>query len=243
MWTFFTRNVRVRLIVIVMDTTKPWVSECLVVSMRLSSYVKFEREAREFTHSAILCYHSCVTHSYHKKITRTPTPTLKQVLSEEPTRLLSDYQKIVFTSERSQILLRHSATNEEIQHLCADLQVLGQKDFKNLLKWRSKIRKIIKATETKIEEMEEEEKQKEKKKKEDEKSRQDRQLLEYFDRKKRESRREKKKQRRDRAKLQKRLALGMEKTSIDVVEDDIFSLSSIARAKSKDMQDVRSDEI
>ena len=130
---------------------------------------------------------------------------LEFVLSEEPTRLLSDYQKIVFTSERSQILLRHSATNEEIQHLCSDLQVLGQKDFKNLLKWRSKIRKIIKATETKIEEYEDEDKEE---KKEDEKSRQDRQLLAYFDRKKRESRRDKKKQRRDRAKLQKRLALG-----------------------------------
>ena len=35
----------------------------------------------------------------------------------------------------------------------------------------------------------------------------------------------------------------MEKSSIDVVEDDIFSLSSIARAKSKDMQGVLDGEL
>ena len=53
--------------------------------------------------------------------------------------------------------------------MCSDLQVLGQKDFKNLLKWRSKIRKIIKATETKIEEYEDEDKEEKKEDKKEDK--------------------------------------------------------------------------
>ena len=39
-------------------------------------YVVFEREAREYKSSPFLCYRkniTCVTHEYHKKITRTPT--------------------------------------------------------------------------------------------------------------------------------------------------------------------------
>lgn len=38
---------------------------------------------------------------------------------------------------------RHASTNAEVKELCADLQVLGRREFKQLLKWRMGIRKEL----------------------------------------------------------------------------------------------------
>ena len=45
--------------------------------------------------------------------------------------------------EASEVILEHPDTDAEVRALCADVQVLGRSEFKQLLRWRMKIRKAL----------------------------------------------------------------------------------------------------
>eukprot|EP01135_Chromosphaera_perkinsii_P003172 Nk52_evm61s236 gene=Nk52_evmTU61s236 len=62
------------------------------------------------------------------------------VNNEEPLDILVNATQIVFEDQESKEFLQHPATTEEIKILCEDLKVLGKRDFKQLLKWRTTMR-------------------------------------------------------------------------------------------------------
>ncbi|CAG8587960.1 8471_t:CDS:10 [Paraglomus brasilianum] len=60
--------------------------------------------------------------------------------SEDPIKLLGDVNQITFDNEEAMELRQHKYTNEDIRTSCEDIKVLGKREFKDLLKWRKKIR-------------------------------------------------------------------------------------------------------
>ncbi|CAG8474354.1 3554_t:CDS:10 [Paraglomus occultum] len=60
--------------------------------------------------------------------------------SEDPIKLLGDVNQITFDNEEAIKLCQHKCTNEDIKASCEDIKVLGKREFKDLLKWRKKIR-------------------------------------------------------------------------------------------------------
>ena len=73
----------------------------------------------------------------------TATATVTEfVESQEPVRLLSDVNQIIF-SDACTKYKEHPLTSEEICRNFEDLKLLGKIDFKKLLKWRTSIRKAF----------------------------------------------------------------------------------------------------
>lgn len=62
------------------------------------------------------------------------------IQAQDPINVLGSYNQFVFESDESKELLKHALMTEDIKTDVADLKVLGKKDFKALLKWRSAIR-------------------------------------------------------------------------------------------------------
>ncbi|CAG8639636.1 2838_t:CDS:10, partial [Ambispora gerdemannii] len=62
------------------------------------------------------------------------------VNSDDPVRVLGDANILEFDTDEAKVLLNHESTKDEIKLSCEDLKVLGIREFKNLLKWRSAIR-------------------------------------------------------------------------------------------------------
>eukprot|EP00892_Ulva_mutabilis_P005880 jgi/Ulvmu1/3664/UM017_0078.1 len=50
-------------------------------------------------------------------------------------------------AEATDLILEQSETDTEIRALCADVQVLGRSEFKQLLRWRMKMRKVLERAE------------------------------------------------------------------------------------------------
>lgn len=50
-------------------------------------------------------------------------------------------------AEALKFVLKHKESIQEVKALCGDLQVLGRSEFKQLLRWRMKIRKDLEAAE------------------------------------------------------------------------------------------------
>ena len=50
-------------------------------------------------------------------------------------------------AEATEFVLRHKETVAEVRTLCSDLQVLGRSEFKQLLRWRMKVKKDLEAAE------------------------------------------------------------------------------------------------
>ncbi|CAG8446002.1 12424_t:CDS:10 [Ambispora leptoticha] len=67
------------------------------------------------------------------------------VNSDDPVRILGDANTLEFDSDEAKMLLNHESTKDEIKISCEDLKVLGKREFKNLLKWRSTIRVFVNA--------------------------------------------------------------------------------------------------
>ncbi len=75
-------------------------------------------------------------------------PASEFIETIDPIAVLSTYNKLSFEQPRNgnvalAALNRMLDTTEEIRTCCADLRVLGRKDFKMLLKWRLKAREAF----------------------------------------------------------------------------------------------------
>ncbi|XP_013924548.1 PREDICTED: pre-rRNA processing protein FTSJ3 [Thamnophis sirtalis] len=60
--------------------------------------------------------------------------------SSNPVDFLAKASEIVFDNED---LEHHSATSEEVRHCCQDIRVLGRKELRALLNWRTKLRRFL----------------------------------------------------------------------------------------------------
>ena len=69
------------------------------------------------------------------------------VRSDEPIVLLATSNEVHFRGEDDAILLAHPSTTLEIKECLADLKVLGNAEFRNVLRWRTGIRGLFKADE------------------------------------------------------------------------------------------------
>ncbi|KAG0303983.1 AdoMet-dependent rRNA methyltransferase spb1, partial [Dissophora globulifera] len=66
------------------------------------------------------------------------------ITAPDPVATLGSVNQFTFQSDESrQHLINSADTTEEIKACCADLKVLGKKDFKSLLKWRLNIRLAV----------------------------------------------------------------------------------------------------
>ncbi|CAM6085316.1 unnamed protein product [Calypogeia fissa] len=71
------------------------------------------------------------------------------VWAEKPLDLLGAITSITFVDESSQSIKDHPLTTKEVKTLCEDLRVLGKQEFKQILKWRLKVREDLKPSEEK----------------------------------------------------------------------------------------------
>ncbi|KAG8140030.1 hypothetical protein E2320_002758 [Naja naja] len=60
--------------------------------------------------------------------------------ASNPVDFLAKASEIVFDNEE---LEHHSATSEEMRHCCQDIRVLGRKELRALLNWRTKLRRFL----------------------------------------------------------------------------------------------------
>ncbi|AEO56198.1 hypothetical protein MYCTH_2300833 [Thermothelomyces thermophilus ATCC 42464] len=70
------------------------------------------------------------------------------IQTTDPLAILGQYNRLTFEQPKNgdvalAALDKLPETTQEIRHCCADLKVLGRKDFKLLLKWRLKVREIF----------------------------------------------------------------------------------------------------
>ncbi|ETL99332.1 ribosomal RNA large subunit methyltransferase J [Phytophthora nicotianae] len=161
--------------------------------------------------------------------------------AHDPIRLLTDTTSIKFMPE-DDVYRDHKDTSDEIVTCLTDLKVLGKADFKNLLKWRTRMLKykeeLIKAENPEEEEKEEEkpaEKEPERELTEKEKDALVREELSQLRANvQAKKKREKKKERERKQKLRIRAALGMNAEGIDVTEaESAFSLKELKMSKNK----------
>ncbi|CAO3671329.1 unnamed protein product [Umbelopsis ramanniana] len=74
-------------------------------------------------------------YTMHKKV-----DVMEFITAQDPILVLGSYNQFIFESDEARALLKHDLTTEDIKINMEDLKVLGKKDFKQLLKWRSSIR-------------------------------------------------------------------------------------------------------
>lgn len=70
-------------------------------------------------------------------------PVSDFILAPDPIQILGLTHEFTFEGEESQKYKKMEITTPEIKACCADLQVLGKKDFRILLRWRTSIRDSI----------------------------------------------------------------------------------------------------
>ncbi|KAF7730190.1 AdoMet-dependent rRNA methyltransferase spb1 [Apophysomyces ossiformis] len=78
-------------------------------------------------------------YTLHKK-----ADAMEFIKAQDPIAVLGTYNQLVFDSDEARELLKKSITTDEIKANCEDLKVLGKRDFKELLKWRTAIREEYK---------------------------------------------------------------------------------------------------
>ncbi|KAI8071790.1 Spb1 C-terminal domain-containing protein [Gongronella butleri] len=66
------------------------------------------------------------------------------VKTQDPIGFLATYNAIQWDSDESRELLKHASTTEDVKLNFEDLKVLGKRDFRTLLKWRSGLREEYK---------------------------------------------------------------------------------------------------
>eukprot|EP00052_Salpingoeca_macrocollata_P006983 m.57080 g.57080 ORF g.57080 m.57080 type:complete len:893 (+) comp15767_c1_seq1:91-2769(+) len=143
--------------------------------------------------------------------------------------LLSSYSAITFSPDSE--LLAFPETSDDIKHMCADLKVLGKKDFKVLCKWRLALRdKLYRQDDAAEAAPHEEEKEEE----EDEESKLQRELAEMGEAEARKAKQLKRRLLRQKAKLRERMSLQMDVPvdTADIVADHrLFHLQVIKSAE------------
>lgn len=65
------------------------------------------------------------------------------IKAQDAIALLGKYNELIFDSDEAKALLKNQVTTEDIKVNCQDLKVLGKRDFKTLLKWRTTIREEV----------------------------------------------------------------------------------------------------
>ncbi|KAH0561991.1 hypothetical protein GP486_003301 [Trichoglossum hirsutum] len=74
-------------------------------------------------------------------------PVTDFIQTTDPIAMLGGFNRLSFEERNGDIALtalkRLPETTSEIRHCCADLKVLGRKEFRSLLKWRLKVREIF----------------------------------------------------------------------------------------------------
>ncbi|KAI8375299.1 Spb1 C-terminal domain-containing protein [Choanephora cucurbitarum] len=78
-------------------------------------------------------------YTMHKKV-----DVMEFVRSQDPINVLGSYSQLTFESDEAKELLKRDITTEDVKVNCQDLKVLGKSDFKDLLKWRAKLREEYK---------------------------------------------------------------------------------------------------
>ncbi|RKO97589.1 hypothetical protein CXG81DRAFT_50, partial [Caulochytrium protostelioides] len=73
----------------------------------------------------------------------TQTPVSKFILSRDSVGVLGRSNELTFTTEEEILMRDHPMTSSEIPILCKDLKLLNKRDFRILIKWRAKIRKVF----------------------------------------------------------------------------------------------------
>ncbi|KAI9595308.1 Spb1 C-terminal domain-containing protein [Syncephalis fuscata] len=71
------------------------------------------------------------------------------IRADDPVALISRCNQLTFETDESRLLLKHPSTDTEIQACCADIKVLGKRDFKIMLRWQKEMVKVFKIDEEK----------------------------------------------------------------------------------------------
>ncbi|KAL9248474.1 AdoMet-dependent rRNA methyltransferase spb1-like protein [Drosera capensis] len=173
-------------------------------------------------------------------IVRKVTSAANFVRSDNYLEILGTMTSISFQDPDSLPLKDHPLTTEEVKASCDDLRVLGKQDFKNLLKWRVAIRKVLASSQEVLQtSMNFEDENKDKKDKKDEEDEEDedektlnemKELSQAMERKKKQ---QKKKMKKRHEKEKARKALGMQTDVMEdgVIDHELFSLASIKGKK------------
>lgn len=153
----------------------------------------------------------------------------KFIISEDPVRMLSDYNELYF-DEDSDMFKEHKETTPEIFRLCEDLKVLGKSDFKYLLKWRQRMRAYLDSQKEQTkEEDDDENKEDETKDEEDTEEAIDAELNERIESLKKKEKKKLRKLREKKKKAQRKIDLKMTIPGdyIDQSDKGVFTLTSI----------------
>merc|ERR1712137_398860 len=160
-------------------------------------------------------------------------PVSEFVESDNPTQVLANNHQLEF-DEKSEMYRKDRRTSPEIQACLEDIQVLGRKEIKDLLRWRLSMRKRYHAEEeNKDKEAEEEEESEDDMPltREEDDKRIDAEMEQKLTRAQQRKRRKEKKERKKASKRQRRIDMKMDLVgdTFDLrdTEDDLFDLSRI----------------
>ncbi|XP_060933622.1 pre-rRNA 2'-O-ribose RNA methyltransferase FTSJ3 [Limanda limanda] len=192
-------------------------------------------KAEGYTDGDLTLYHSFTVTSFLR--------------AENPIDFLSKASEISFDN---QDLESHTATSIEIKECCSDIKVLGRKELRLLLSWRSKLRKFLSkklkaakeqdpelnlsSDEEKCKSDDDEPEQKKEVQDEDEKEEEEleKKLAELKAEEVSDLRRKKKKLLKERRKVRERVELKMDLPGVSIADTDdtcLFSLSTIKKQK------------
>merc|ERR1712137_193147 len=159
---------------------------------------------------------------------------LEFIHSENPTSVLASNHRLEF-DEESKIFETDKRTTPEILACCEDIQVLGRKEVKDLLRWRLSMRKRHGLEEEKENDDNVEDVEEKPLTLEEEEKQIDQEIEEKLTKAQMKKKKKQKKERKKQAKLQRRIDLKMDLVGdtfdIGDNEDNLFALS---RLKSKD---------
>ena len=171
-------------------------------------------------------------------------PASEFIQSTDPIHMLATLNKLSFDQKLNgdiaqATLDRLPETTDEIRHSCADLKVLGRKDFKVLLRWRLKVRQIFgfSAKGKKVDPIEAEEVAEVQSMDEDMQIQEEMQRLRDQQdlQKKRERRKENEKKRKEIVRMQMHMIaptdIGLEQNG-PLGEDSVFALRTAVKAQS-----------
>ncbi|XP_033118880.1 pre-rRNA 2'-O-ribose RNA methyltransferase FTSJ3-like [Anneissia japonica] len=152
--------------------------------------------------------------------------------TNEPIEMLNDCNELVFDSDQ---LLKHRLTTEEIMQCCRDICVLGRREVRELLQWRSKLRKLLAKCEDTQERSKKEDGDSEQEDKDDGSSDEEAQINEELVKLKAAEKAEAKRKRKDTIKKRRKLREKLQKLGNvgDHLEADDVSLFSLKKIHSK----------
>jgi len=150
----------------------------------------------------------------------------KWLESDRPVDMLGKYNRFIF--EENDPLLEKASF--DIKEMCADLKLLGKRDFRNLLKWRLKLKKEMEKEKTK--ETVEDEAGKEEEV--DDATKLKEKLETDLKEAERQQKKERKKRRRKKLEARRKMAAGANSVKPDITDPDLLSVKDI---KNKELMD------